>query len=80
MREGIVMKFLKQLFCGHSGICINTETELNGSLLICKSIIKCTSCEKTFTQHPNSDCCYVKHLHSQILMEQMMSHIRSVKQ
>jgi hypothetical protein len=62
-------KFFKQLFCRHEGIETITESNSPDKLFIVKSSIKCKTCEKVFDLHPNSPCCYVQHIHSQILLE-----------
>jgi hypothetical protein len=70
---------IKQLYCKHS-IEIITESSLEEHVFIAKSIIKCKKCEKTFTQNQIGDCCYVKHIHSQMLYEHFIAKIKKGQQ
>jgi hypothetical protein len=72
--------FFKQLLCKHIGI--NTVTEMNtgNGIIIAKSRIYCQECNKSFPQHPNADCCYVKHIHAGLLHEQFIQMYRGAKQ
>jgi len=71
--------FLKRYFCQHLGI--NTITEMNHGqgLIIAKTKIYCQDCNKSFEQHPMSQCCYVQHIHAEILKEQFMQQYMKVK-
>lgn len=64
-------KFIKQFFCYHQSIMTNTEVFTNGILII-KIIVQCSDCEKTFPQHPNQDCCYVKHIIHECIREHLL--------
>lgn len=70
------MKFIKKLFCGHVGIEVKTEVLSTEPLFIIKSSIKCIKCEKTFPIHPNSKCCYVDHMHNQIMADHFSHKLR----
>jgi hypothetical protein len=70
---------LKQLFCFHNSISTTTETSSEG-LIISKSIIECERCHKTFAQHPRAQCCYVMHLHGEILRDQCIKQIKKFQQ
>ncbi len=76
-----IMKiFFKKLFCHHRDIEIKTESYSPESLFIVKSIIQCKSCEKTFAQHPNQKCCYVQHIHSQIMYNYWVNEYKRAEQ
>lgn len=62
-------KFLKQIFCSHPDITTKTESYSPEHVFIVKTIIQCNKCEKTFAQHPNSQCCYVMHLQSELMRD-----------
>jgi len=72
-------KFLKQLFCKHESIYVKTEMSKD-SLLIIKSLIQCENCKKCFTHHPNERCCYVMHLHGEIMKEHFIAQIKQMQQ
>lgn len=74
------MNFIRKLFCRHPGICIKTETQLDGPLLLIKSHIKCDFCDKSFAFHPNSPCCHVQHMHSEIMREKFIEFYKTFKQ
>ena len=62
-------KFFKQLLCSHSSIVTETVSSSPETSFMVSSVTMCKSCEKTFPQHPNAICCYVQHMHSQIILE-----------
>jgi hypothetical protein len=64
-----MLQIIKKLLCKHPSIGITTEASFD-KLYIVKSVIKCADCEKTFPIHPHANCCYVQHLHGEILREQ----------
>lgn len=66
---------IKQFFCSHKGIDTTTEVRSIEPLII-SSLIQCHDCKKTFAQHPNAQCCYVLHLHGEILREQFIDKIK----
>lgn len=70
---------IKQLFCSHDSITVNTEMYSKG-LMIVKTSIQCQKCKKSFAQHPNENCCYVRHIHAEILKEQFIQQYKSMKQ
>jgi hypothetical protein len=74
-----MLKLIKQWLCRHSDIITQTEASLD-SLLIVKTLIKCRKCDKSFPQHPHAQCCYVMHIHSQILQEKFIHQLKSAKQ
>jgi hypothetical protein len=49
-------------------------------LIIAKSIIECMKCHKTFPQHPSAQCCYVMHIHAEILKEQFIQQMKRAQQ
>lgn len=65
-------KFFKQLVCRHEDILTITKTNLDSPMLIISSLIQCSKCEKTFAQHPNARCCYVYHLHNEIMQQKFI--------
>lgn len=72
----MIKDLIKQFFCSHNDISIETSTEIRAGLsgiFIVKTFIKCNKCKKAFTQHPNANCCYVQHLHSEILKEEYLT-------
>ncbi len=42
-----------------------------------ESLIRCDDCKKSFTQHPRQECCFVKHIHSQILFERFAAEYKA---
>jgi hypothetical protein len=78
----MIIKLIKQLFCEHD-ISINTEADINKSftsLFWVKSSIKCNKCEKTFPIPAGYNCCYINHLHQEIIRDQIIKYINSSKQ
>lgn len=73
-------KFIKQLICRHNEITIKTESYSPGHLFIVKSLIQCSSCEKTFTHHPNHQCCYVMHIHAEIIKDHWINKYKEMEQ
>lgn len=73
------MKLIKQWFCHHNDITTSTETSVD-RLIICKTLIKCNKCEKTFPQHPHAQCCYVMHMHAEILRDKFIHQYKSFQQ
>jgi len=71
-------EFLKQCFCPHKDITTTTEVYV-GSPFIVKSLIQCSTCKKTFAQHPNAKCCHVEHIHHQMIWEYMMKDVSNFK-
>lgn len=70
-----MLRKIKQFFCRHESIFINTEIS-SDSLIIVKTIIECTQCNKTFHNHPHHRCCYVEHIHSEIIKEKFINEMR----
>jgi len=68
-------KIFKQYFYEHEIETI-TESYSPEHMFIVKSIIQCKKCEKTFDQNPHSQCCYVQHVHSEILRDYWTRKIR----
>ena len=68
-----MLRTLEQFLCRHEEIKVTTETDLNSSLLIIKSLIQCQQCKKSFPLLNNGiKCCYVEHVHADILKEQFI--------
>lgn len=75
-----MFKLIKQWLCAHDEITTQTETSVD-SLIISKTLIQCNKCEKSFPQHPHaSQCCYVQHIHANILQEKLFHQIKSSRQ
>lgn len=72
--------FLKQFFCRHEDIETITESYSPEHMFIVKSKIQCKKCEKTFDQNPRSQCCYVQHVHSEILRNYWIEKIKKSTQ
>jgi hypothetical protein len=66
---------IKQFFCRHEKIEVITESYSPENIFIVKSIIKCDSCGKTFAQHPNAACCYINHIHTEIIKEYWLTNL-----
>ena len=75
-----MIKIIKQFFCFHEGICTTTKVHSTTPLLIVSTLIQCTRCEKTFAQHPNAQCCYVQHLHGEMIREQLFKEMDKFRQ
>ncbi len=73
-------RIIKQYLCDHKCIDTVTEVKTDASLLIVKSRIICADCMKVFPQHPNAQCCYVHHLHGEIIKEKMIYEIHKMNQ
>lgn len=74
-----MFKLIKQYLCNHPDIIIKTETSVDG-LIISKTLIQCNTCKKSFAQHPNQICCYVQHIHNNILYEKFIQEYNKAKQ
>lgn len=74
-----MFKLIKQLLCAHNEITTQTETTVDG-LIISRTCIQCSNCKKSFPQHPHAQCCYVQHIHANILQEKFIHQIRSNRQ
>lgn len=75
-----MLKIIKQYFCRHESIHISTDMNTENSFIIARTLIQCADCKKSFPQHPNAQCCYVMHIHSQILQEQYMKQLKGFQQ
>jgi len=75
-----MITFLKQFFCVHPSITTTTESTSPEHIFIVKSLIQCDRCKKTFPQHPHAECCHVKHIHSQLMMEYWINKVRFSQQ
>lgn len=69
-------KLIKQFLCSHQSISTETKSWSPENVFIVSSIIKCSDCGKTFLQHPNQSCCYVQHVHSEILKDYWLEKIK----
>lgn len=74
-----MLKLIKQLLCAHNHITTSTETSVD-SLIISKTLIQCNKCKKSFPQHPHAQCCYVQHIHANLLHEKFIHQIKSSRQ
>lgn len=74
-----MLKIIKRWLCRHKSIMIETKTSTD-SFIITWTLIQCSDCKKTFPNHPNAKCCYVEHIHSQVLYEQFIQRYKSMKQ
>lgn len=72
--------FFKQLFCRHIGIETTTKTLSTEPMFIVSTLIQCINCKKTFAQHPNANCCYVQHLHSEIMRDFYINKLKNMQQ
>lgn len=66
-------KFLKQILCKHEPVDMQTEVYI-GNPFIVKTTIQCHDCKKTFAQHPNAVCCYVKHIQADAIAQHLMKY------
>ena len=73
-------KFLKQFLCNHEDITTITKTNLESPMIIISSLIQCSKCEKTFAQHPNAQCCYVYHIHHEIMQQKFIESCKNGNQ
>lgn len=61
---------IKKLFCRHENIsCISEANFTDEQLIIIKTRIECDRCKKTFKEHPKAQCCYVHHIHGQLIRD-----------
>lgn len=73
-------KLIKKFFCTHPDIEIKTESYSTEHMFIIKCLIQCKKCEKTFTQHPNQNCCYVQRITHEILRDYWINKIKVSQQ
>ncbi len=71
-----MIKRLKQLICLHE-IETKTESWSPAHIFIVKTLIYCIKCEKTFSQHPGANCCYVQHIQNQLMQEYWLQTYKS---
>lgn len=72
INKDVKMKsFVKKIFCHHRSITTKTEVKSVEPLFMVSSLIQCSDCGKTFPQHPNANCCYINHLHNEIIQRQL---------
>jgi len=75
----MIKKLIKQLLCSHQGIVIETQVSY-GALFIVRTTIKCSYCDKSFKLHPNRQCCYVDHMHYEVIQENLFKPLGYPKQ
>lgn len=75
-----IKNIIKQIFCSHSGTKTTTESSFKNDMFIVKTLIQCSNCHKTFPQHPNADCCYVKHIHNQLIYDFFINKLKNMQQ
>lgn len=75
-----IVKLIKQFLCNHEDITTTTETNLESPILIVRSLIQCSQCKKTFAQHPNAQCCYIYHIHHEIMQEKIIQQYKAGNQ
>lgn len=76
----MIKEFIKKVLCQHQSISTTTEVKDDDILCIISSLIKCSDCGKTFPQHPNAKCCYISHLHNEIIRDRFALQLQKYKQ
>lgn len=75
-----ICNIFKQFFCRHEDIRTTTESYSPENCFIVKSLIQCSKCEKTFAQHPNEQCCYIMHIHAEVMRDFWINKYKSMQQ
>jgi hypothetical protein len=64
-----MIKLIKQWLCSHNSIKTTTNSKIDSFHIVVETIIKCHDCNKIFENDPRASCCYVMHIHAEILRE-----------
>lgn len=72
-------RLFKQLTCEHS-ILTTTKVISEEPLFIVSSLIQCEKCEKSFPYLPGRPCCYVQHIHSEIMKDKFAVSLMKMRQ